>query len=256
MRPEYTVAVVLNMLVSGLLLLGANRLCGSRPNPGRCLAAALAGGAYAAGCLAPGFAFLGNTLWHLTVLSVQGMLAFDICPGALRRTLVYILLSLALGGLVGETDGTGYGRLLAAAAAVWILSMAGLRGDLRRSCVPVRLSYRGKTLELTALLDTGNTLHDPVSGEPVLILGAEAAGSLVGLSKAMLADPVDTLARGRIPGLRLIPYRTVGQGNGMLLALRMDGVWLNGKPTGTLVAFAPEGLDREGTFQALAGGMA
>lgn len=256
MRIEFGIVVMLNILVNGLLLLGANRLCGYRPNLGRCLVASLAGGAYAAGCLVPGFSFLGKTLWRLIILSVQGMLAFDISPGALRRTLVFILLSMALGGFAGQMDGAGYGKVLVAAAAVWVLSMAGFRGGLQRSCVPVRLNCRGKTLEVMALRDTGNTLRDPVSGEAVLILGAEAAKNLAGLDKAMLADPIDTLARGKFPGLRLIPYRTVGQGSGMLLALRMDSVEIDGRPAGTLVAFAPEGLDQEGTFQALAGGMA
>lgn len=257
MKFELLLVVLLNVLVSGLLLLGTNRLCGCRSELGRCLIAAGVGGIYAAGCLIPGFLFLGNTFWRLIILAVMGMLAFDICVSAVRRTLVFMLLSMALGGVAEGLDGEGYGKVLLAACIVWILSMAGFRGGVvQRRCVPVQLRYLGKTLEVTALRDTGNALRDPISGETVLILGADSAKKLAGLDKAMLQDPVGTLAEGRIKGLRLLPYRSVGQGSGMLLALRMDSVKIGGREAGTLVAFAPEGLDQEGEFQALAGGLA
>lgn len=256
MRIEYVLVVVLNVLVNGLLLLCANRLCGFHAKLGRCFLAAVMGGVYAAGCMIPGFTFLGSTLWRLIILSVQGMVAFDFCPGTVRRTLVFILLSMALGGVAGGIHGAGYGKVLVAAVVVWILSMAGFRGSVgQQMYAKTQILYKGKTVEVNALRDTGNTLRDPVSGEAILILGAEAAKVLAGLDRKMLGDPVGTLSKGKIPGLRLIPYRTVGQGSGMLLALRMDSVLMDGVKVGTLVAFAPEGLDREGKFQALAGGM-
>lgn len=257
MRFEIILTGVLSVLVNGLLLVSANRLCGALPEAKRCVAAAVIGGIYAAGCILPGFSFLGSTFWRLTILGVLGMLAYGISISAVRRTLVFILLAMALGGLASGLEGGGYAKILFAAIVVWILSMAGLhRGVGQRSYAAVCLTYRGRTMDVVALRDTGNTLRDPITGESVLILGAEAAKKLVGLDKRMLSDPIGTMTEAKIPGLRLIPYRTVGRGNGMLLALRLDGVKIDGKKAGTLVTFAPEGLDQEGKFQALAGGMA
>lgn len=257
MRIYLDLVAVLNFLVDGLLLLGTNRLCGFPPGIKRCALASAVGSVYAAGCMLPGFGFLGNTFWRLVCLAAMGVIAFGWSISALRRTLVFVLLAMALGGIALGIGGGSFAALLLGAVLVWLLCTAGFRGGIgQRSFAAVRLSYRGKTMELTALRDTGNTLRDPVSGEAVLVLGADAAKNLVGLDSGMLASPVETLVSRKIPGLRLLPYRTVGQGNGMLLALRLDSVRIDGKPAGTLVAFAPRGLDSEGSYQALAGGMA
>ena len=78
------------------------------------------------------------------------------------------------------------------------------------------------------------------------------ARELTGLTKQQLRKPVDAL--GTIPGLRLIPYRTVDQSGRFLLALQLKHTKI-GKRTGSaLVAFAPEVLDGNGKYQALIGG--
>jgi hypothetical protein len=93
-----------------------------------------------------------------------------------------------------------------------------------------------------------------VTGESVLIVGAEVACQLLGMTKQEVAAPVETLASGQYSGLRLIPYRAVGQSCGMLMAMRLDEVKLGGVRTNTMVAFTAEGLSGAGEYQALAGG--
>ncbi len=245
---EILLTACFSMLVHGLLLTGVNRLCGDTAQPFWLLLAAVVGGGYAAACLLPGFSFLGKLWWRVILLLVMGMLAFDLRIGTLRKTLAFLLLALTLDGITGGD----MPRVLLGGLLIWGLSAGNLR---RRQYANVLIKHQGKSLELLALRDTGNGLQDPVSGEPVLILGADAARILVGLEKWELQDPVDTLSKKRLPGMRLLPYRTVGQGSGMLLGMRMEEVWISGRPGGSLVAFAPEGLDREGKFQALAGGI-
>ena len=119
----------------------------------------------------------------------------------------------------------------------------------------VELSWGGKRERLLALRDTGNTLRDPVTGQSVLIVDAAAAWRLLGLTRQQLQKPVETVAAGEFPGLRLIPYSTVGQSNGMLAALRMENVMIDQWRGSTLVAFASAGLDAEGGYRALTGGV-
>ena len=88
----------------------------------------------------------------------------------------------------------------------------------------------------------------------MLVVGADVALQLLGITADELKSPIQTLQRGDIRGLRLIPYRAVGQPNGMLLATRLDCVLIDGKKTGNLVAFAPQVFDA-GEYQALAGGV-
>ena len=102
--------------------------------------------------------------------------------------------------------------------------------------------------------DTGNLLRDPITGRQVLVVGGDVALELTGLTQEQLRSPVESI--GALPGLRLIPYRNVGNSSGFLLALRLQNVKIGKWKGSTLVAFAPEGLSSEGAYQALTGGAA
>ena len=203
----------------------------------------------------PGFRFLGNWLWRLVSLALMSVTAFGIHKSVLRRGIVFVLLTMALGGVVTVLGSGGFWGLIAAAGCLCLLCVLGFRGRIGGDTyVPVELSYGGRKLQLTALRDTGNTLRDPVTGRPVLVVNSEAAQVLTGLSQQQLRSPVESI--GAIPGLRLIPYRAVGCESGMLLALKIPQVKIGSWKGSGLVAFAPEGLSSDGEYQALTGGTA
>ena len=124
----------------------------------------------------------------------------------------------------------------------------------QREYVNITLSSQGRSASIIALRDTGNSLTDPVTGEAVLVISGTVAQKLTGLSQAQLKSPMSTIAERPISGLRLIPYRSVGNPGGMMLAMRFDNCSFDGKVRPTLVAFAPEGLGRGEVYQALTGG--
>ena len=249
------VAVLLNFLIDFLLLLGTNRLAGYPPGAGRAALAAALGSVYAGCCLLPGFRFLGNLLWRLVSLGLMSTIAFGWKKTALRRGILFVFLRMALGGVALGIGSGGLFALVAAAAGVSLLCLLGFRGKAGGSSyVPVELQYAGKRLRLTGLQDTGNTLRDPVTGQQVLVAGAEVAEELTGLTAQQLQTPVETLASAALPGLRLIPYRAVGQKGGMLLAMRLTDVKVGSWRGSSIVAFAPEGLGKDGAYQVLTGG--
>ena len=251
------VVMVLNFLVDFLLLLAANRLCGYPPGWGRAALGAFLGGLYGGACLIPGFRFLGNFLWRSVSLLGMGFLCFGFSVSGFRRTLVFLLLSMALGGIALGLGSGGFWRVLLGAAGLSILCFFGFQNCLGSSrYLPVELEYGNKQIHLTALQDTGNILRDPVTGRPVLVISGEAAGKMTGLSQKQLSNPVETLAAGMLPGLRLIPYSSVGQPAGLLLALRVPKVKIGKWQGSSLVAFAPNPLSKEGAYEALTGGMA
>lgn len=248
--------IILNFLVDFLLLLGTNRLCGHGPDWGRCALGAGIGGVYGGACLLPGFRFLGNSLWRVVSLALIAWIAFG-HRGMLRRGCVFVLVSMALGGIALGMGNGGIWSLLAGAAGILLLCGVGIRDKIGSvSYVPVELRYGGHCLHLTALEDTGNALTDPVTGRPVLVVSAEIAQKLTGLTPHQLRHPVETVAAAGIPGLRLIPYRAIGQPGGFLLALRIKEVRVGHWKGSSLVAFAPEGLSMDSSYQALSGGAA
>ncbi|HJA11381.1 MAG TPA: sigma-E processing peptidase SpoIIGA [Candidatus Mediterraneibacter merdipullorum] len=69
--------------------------------------------------------------------------------------------------------------------------------------------------QMRALVDTGNRLDDPVSGEPVCVLDPACAGELTGCPE-------------KEPGFRLIPYRCVG-GESVMQVFRARKMCIHGK---------------------------
>ena len=135
------------------------------------------------------------------------------------RALMFLYLSAFLmGGLMlciclffggtmagGVLVGTLPVRLALAGAAVLAALPRGVRTlarayRLREKHVLLRIEVAGKTLELTALADSGNLLVEPLSGLPVVVVNA-------GLMDKPLED------------CRPVPYRTL-DGTGYLLAVR------------------------------------
>lgn len=246
------IVMLLNFLVDWLLLMGAGRLCGYPLSPGRTALGAVLGGLYGGVCLLPGFGFLGNTLWRMAMLLFMAVIAYGFEKSAVPRGALFLLLSMALGGVAQETKGDFF-SIAASAGGLCLLCILGFRGRVAGGrYLPVELSYGDCHLRLTALEDTGNTLRDPVTGASVLVVDGATAGKLTGLTKAQLEQPVENI--GALPGLRLIPYRAVGTESGMLLALKLNNVKIGPWEGSRLVAFAPGSLGVSGEYQALTGG--
>jgi stage II sporulation protein GA (sporulation sigma-E factor processing peptidase) len=256
MRIYLVIAILLNVLVELLLLLAANRLAGFPQNLPRSFLAAAIGGIYDGACLLPGFGFLGSMLWRCVFLFSMGLAAYGFSKSGIRRCTVFMLLSMALGGIVlGIGDG-GILSAIAGGSLFCLISYTGLGTALAgQSYVNVMLKNGQKEETLLALRDTGNTLKDPITGENVLIADAKSAENLLGLTPQQLRSPVETMATAKISGLRLIPYRAVGQSGGMLLGIRLQQVRIGDWQGSALVAFAPEGLGEGNPYRALTGGM-
>ena len=244
---------LLNLLVDFLLLLAADRLCGFPAKPTRVVLGALLGGVHAAACLLPGFYFLGNTLWRGVSFALMAMIAYGFSKSAARRGFVFVLLSMALSGAVTGMGRVGFWGVVCGAVTVCLLCFLGFRGQIGgASYIPVELCYGDKRLRITALQDTGNTLRDPITGQAVLVVGADTAMELLGLTRSQLENPLNAV--GALPGLRLVPYHSIGARN-FLLAMKLKNVKIGAWQGSTLVAFAPQGLNAEGAYQALTGGV-
>ena len=252
MRVYADLVMVLNFLVDLLLLLGTNRLSGFPPGVKRAALAAALGAVYSGACLLPGFRFLGNTLWRLVSLGLMAVTAFGTDRSAWKRCGIFVLLSMALGGIALGLNNGGFFALILAAVGVWLLCQVGFGGTVGgREYVPLEITNGGREVKLTALRDTGNTLRDPITGERVLLIDPEAAGTLTGITPEQLRHPLETMAQGAIPGLRLIPYHSVGRSGGMLLAMRFSDVRAGDRKGPALVAFAPEAIGRGEGYRAL-----
>ncbi|MDD2430979.1 MAG: sigma-E processing peptidase SpoIIGA [Firmicutes bacterium] len=113
-----------------------------------------------------------------------------------------------------------------------------------------------------ALIDSGNELVEPVSGKRVVIVEKEVLKSLVpeDIMRSMeqmtpiLVDSESTENWGR--RLVLIPFKSVGKDNGVLVGLRPDSVYLKHKGKqvklpGVIIGLENNALSQKGEYQAL-----
>lgn len=268
----------LNTLLD-LFLLGTARLLSDCPKRRyRTVLAALFGGLYAGACAV--VPLLSGIVFRLLAAVVLCLLAFGWGKAALRQSALFLLVCCGFGGMV----------LLA--ALLWkskvrffggmpyyllnqrlLLLLAGLLYSavfltMRHLCrhfgelVSVRLCVQGHCAQVTALCDTGNTLKDPLTAEPVIITDLQTAKKLfpqVGITRDDLRHPAGLMQRLCLlcpeAKPRLLPFRTVGEG-GLLLGVRCDRIDINGKQTQQhILAFSSEAFSGEMTYQAITGGI-
>ena len=272
-------AFAVNGSVNYLLLLSAAYLAGAPLRRGRFLLAAALGGLYAAASFVPALAFLHAAGMKAVLLAVMALIAF----GARRQCLKLAMLFAAVSGTLAGAAMLAVqlfhiGALILPGGVFYplraraILLLAALCCGLCHlilsrvtahsgQLIPLTLRLGSRAVPLTALLDTGNTLKDPLTGESVLVVDAGVAARLLpgtGLNTASLADPAGLFASlaEAYPTFhfRLIPYRAVGTASGLLLAVRCDVTGKSGKPEPKLVAFSPTPVSQTGEFDALIGG--
>lgn len=245
----------LAFFVELLLILGTNALLGFPAEYRGAVLAALVSASFAGGCLLPAFHFLGNGIWRILGLTLVILAAFGMDRNTARRGLVFLVLKFALQGAAVTLRQGGVITVVLGGGVVTILCAMGLKSGIPGAeLIPVELNYQNKNWKLTALRDTGNTLRDPLTGERVLVAGADMGQKLLGLTARQLSAPAETLASGLAPGMRLIPYHTIGQRGAMMLALRFCDVKVGSWRGSALVAFAPECFGQNEGYQILIGG--
>ena len=272
---------LLNLIVNYLLLLAAAKLAGEPLRRLRLAAGAALGGLYAAAIFFPGMGFLTHPLCKLGAAVLMLLTGFGGSRRLLRVTLVFFGLSCAFGGgifAIGLLGGRGLTLrigvlysvmdlrilLLSAAVCYAVLTLVFRRTARhgRREVLPAVLTLEGRRVAVNALVDTGNTLTDPVTGRPVMVAeGSRLSPLLPGervLDEKALRDPVGTLERlsrgGRGRRFRLLPYQAVGVECGMLLALRLDDARVGAEDYGgILVALSPNPVSDGGGYSALIG---
>ena len=234
---------LLNFVIDYLLCLISARLCGLILRRRRYLAAALVGALYAVALYLPGLEFLQLWSMKLCLWLIIGLIAFGREERMLRCALVFAAVSAAFGGfiwaieLMGGYPAFDMRTMLLAFALCYTLLRFVFRDRARLSearRVKIRLALGGREAEFMALVDTGNSLCDPVSGRAVLLASPHALAPLFeGQEMLLELAAVELLEQAQATeGLggkfRLIPYSSVG-GRGLLAAFRPDSASADGR---------------------------
>lgn len=176
--------------------------------------------------------FAPHAVWHGLPRSLRLPLSLTSC-----------MLSLVMAGWGRLLSGFHLARLflfLSVCLSLPLVSRLLIHRPAPR-CATVEIIHGERCLRLTALVDSGNLLRDPITGLPVIVVSRKAASRLI-----TLPPPGEI-----IPGMRLISIRTVA-GTSLMAVFRPRRVCLH-LPDGwqtvdAMIGLSPAGYDG---FQAL-----
>ncbi len=265
------IAFAINLCVDACLLLITASLMRRRITIRRAIAAAGVGSLYAVVTLFPGTGWLRTFLWKWLCSLVMVNIAFSVrlvsrysysrLLGMAKLAAAFYAVTFAAAGAVyglhslfAPQTSAFAGLMLIRGQIAWWTSMSslGLVIGLPTALIAVRalwghvvqhrrysgeivvtrLSVEERSVEVRALLDTGNALADPVTRTPVAVVHAERVGEL------LPAEFVSAIDAGKDPlqvlyghtanldhfakRICIVPYRGVGGHGGYLMAFRPD----------------------------------
>lgn len=266
-KPMETVYIdslfILNLAIDYLLCLVSGRICGVILRRWRYLGAAAMGALYAVGMYLPGLEILKSPGLKLCLWLGMSLCAFGKEERMLRCAVVFAAVSAAFGGFIWAIELAGAYpafdmRTLILSFALCYAALRLIFGGrarlMERKRVRIGLELLGRGVEFMALVDTGNSLTDPVSGKRVVIVSPHAiAGLFPGWEEALCAEPVallellhrDERLRGRF---RLLSFSSLG-GSGLLCAFRPDRATMEGKELEIMAAISDKAAGED--FQAI-----
>ena len=249
-----SIAIALNIFVNYFLLLTTAEILNIYKRYFCYLIAVIVLNAYNVCCLLFDFPMLLERSGYIVAVIISAAIAFGFTRASIRATVVFLFLNLGLWVCVCGFGGAGYWSVVAcivSLAVIYFICCIQFRPDSR--IVKVAICFEGKVKEIKALRDTGNNLRDPLTGRPVMVIGADLANVLFGLTKQQLEHPIQSIQSNILPGLRLLPYSSIDNKNGMLLALKINHVKIGNRQGSCLVALAPQNIIGSGNYQALIG---
>ena len=248
-----------NLIADFIILWAAGRLSQIRIKTYRVIAGACLGSFYSLALFLPG---TDRLLFFYVKFAVSlAMVLTAYAPLPPRRLVIclsfFYLVSFVSGGAVigasyflSQTGGIGqinnslviinryfWPGVTLAALVVWAGVVALPRYFKRKQGLEslrlaVTIFFNGQEVTVRGLIDTGNSLSDPVSGEPVLVVEHSALMEVLpaamkekdvctGDAILLIERMMDTPWAGR---LRLIPFQSLGNDRGLLLGIKPDRV--------------------------------
>lgn len=275
-----------------LVLWAAGKLASLRLNKLRLALGALFGTIYAIMVFFPQFSLITSLAIKILCSVLMLVIAFVPCSGrAFLRVFLYLyIVSFAMGGSVIALlyftssvpgylqiyngalvilGGVHYGWLTVGITMAILLGYGGVvflrKASLKKTLVyRIRIALNSKSVEVKALLDTGNQLNEPLTKKPVIVIEADALKSLLpqGIIEAVCGKEgtnifqfTERLSEDWVLRFRWIPYHSVGK-SGSIWGIIPDALEIiDGEKVKrynhVVLGLLPKKINREGEYQAL-----
>lgn len=278
-----------NYCMNYLLLYILNRICKCKAKWWRISAAALIGALYVLIIFFPDLSFLYTFITKFFVSVILIIVAFF--PHSFKKLIKLVLLfyieTFILGGSIigifyiynydfkyinGTISSSHFSPEYIILGCICAILFVKIGFDYledyyykKNNIVEMKLYSDNKICNLLAFIDTGNSLKDPISNSPVIVVYIKSILEMLPDNLKKLVNEgasYDGLMAGICCSnlksrLRIIPYATVGVENGMLIGIKIDKVVLKLSSNhitvnDCIIALYSNPISRDNNFQALA----
>lgn len=239
------VLVFLNIIITFILLLSASRLMKLSPSPGRFLLGSLLGGATSLIIFAPDMGFFLSVITKLllSVIIVITVYKPKSVKALLRETGYFFTVSFIFAGMmlfvsslpgidiVSYNNGAVYVNfsffsLIAASVICYLVTLVLGKITKHKVCdtlCRVDIELGGVAISGQAIIDTGNSLCDPFSGESIMIADKFFLKEII---PPHITQYIDGNTNDCV-GIKLIPCSTVSS-DSLLPVFRVDRMKISG----------------------------
>ncbi|MFA5523566.1 MAG: sigma-E processing peptidase SpoIIGA [Tissierellales bacterium] len=247
-----------NMVINLLLLHLTGRFTKTEANNIRLLLASFIGAIYALVIFFPSFRFMTKFTIKVSISVLLIIVAFN--PTKIKKVVrliatfyviafIFAGASLALFYLAGVDAYAGDGifyiknfpiKVLVLAISISYILIKIVWGYIHsiliksKIYIPIIVSLNNKTVEIIGLLDTGNLLRDPLTQIPVIIIQFSAIKELLpkevqNIFEKYKENDLHVISEIMVENVtkmkfRLIPFKSLGKENGMLIGFKPDNV--------------------------------
>lgn len=113
------------------------------------------------------------------------------------------------------------------------ISFKNIKGKLTKKDMicDIKIIQKDKTKQIKAIIDTGNLLTDPITKAPIIIVEKD---KLMDIFPKNILENIINFIEGKdvemgeyLSKIRIIPFKSLGKENGLLLGIKVDGVIIN-----------------------------
>jgi stage II sporulation protein GA (sporulation sigma-E factor processing peptidase) len=279
------VLFVINLVINYFILLAVTNILHRKDKRLRLFLAACFGAVYSLLIFFPELSFLYSSIlkFIFSVTIVVVAYKFSSIINLVKLVLAFYIVSVIFGGIIFALwffvsppgmlmrNGVVYIDispvvLILASAACYIIIMLFSRFLHKdhglEAIYDVEISLGNVSVKVTALLDTGNNLTDSISGLPVSIAEFDRIEKLIpkalrhSYKKGIIDNPDIFTAENWQNRLRMIPYGSVGNAGGLLLAFKPDKIVAKNaensiETSNVLIAVSSKHLTSDGKYNML-----
>lgn len=256
MYAEYL--LIENIIINCIILYATSKITRTKTSKMRLFVASLIGSIYTLVVFFPSLQFMGKVTIKLSISILMIIISFN--PEKLNQFLkqisAFYMVSFAFAGaIIGifyilnnsfKFKGISFkdfdeltkflviGILIALILIRYILKFYQGKINKENFITNIIIGLNNKEVELTALIDTGNSLKEPISKKPVIIAEYKALENILPNSIRDMYKTnkeLDLIQIGKIMEevsddikLRLIPFKSLGNDNGILIGFKPDKI--------------------------------